>query len=222
MIDKRAWQPIFQIVFAMLLFTMVGCASLKGGLSETVLMDYDQTNNFREYEFQTSIPWQIGTSQSGIYGLGYNNKPSGFWATFIICNIRNENSKAQTFKYNVHNFYVEHGGKKHYYKPLEPYTYSSTPNGLAATPTANTLVNDQFRKETQLGPDTDTFQKGYYPDVNYRIAIYVTMDGLVDTSKELSLRYEGHPNIMNPRNQSPVVKNPTYKSDLFITCRPQK
>lgn len=161
--EKRVNLCCIQIGITTLLVAMVGCASLKEGLSKAVLMDYDQVNNFRSYEFETSIPWQIGTSQSGIYGSGYNNETNGFWATFLICNLRNENSEAQTFTYNVHNFYVEYDGKKHNYKPMKPYTYSSIPNGLAATPSANDTVNKQFRTETQLGPETDTFPEGILP-----------------------------------------------------------
>lgn len=212
-------------LIATLLLTTTACDALKEGLSKAVLMDYDRTNNFRGYEFQpnTFLNWGGGSTEYGIYGYSKDTNPStyGFWATFVICDLRNEGSNAGPFTLDLSKFYVEYDGKEHYYKPLDPYTFSSIPNGLPGNTSVTPTVNQYFRNETQVGPNTNTFQKGFYPAVNYRISIYVTKSspGYVDLDEQLMLRYKGYPNITNPRNQPPAIKEVVKRSDLATGCR---
>jgi hypothetical protein len=220
---------LIALLFAASFAALSGCAPLQQGLSKAVLMDYDQTTNFRQYEFQQPvhyIQWGGGSSETGIEGY-FSGSPvvKGFWATFIICNVRNEGSAAENFPFKMENFYVTYDGQDHFYKPLAPYTFSSYPNNMSTIPGPITSqVNQFFRQETNLGPETDTFQKNSYaPSVNYRFAIYVikTSPGGVATDTPLSLRYKDYPNIMNNRNQLPQTKlNPTKKDDLATVCRP--
>ena len=219
--ESRRRPSCIRIAIATLPLVVGGCAEL----SKTVIMDYDQVNNFRRYAFEKDIPWEDGTPQPGIYGYGYNGQNNGFWVTYVICDVRNENSKAEPFHYDVHNFFVVHGGKEHHYQPLKQYTYSSSPMGLAATPEVNEKVNEEFHTETQLGNDTSTFNKGYDDAVNRRFAIYVTVaPGPLDTSVSLKLRYNGQPTLLNSRGHDPIVKSssqPVTRSELRTTCRPK-
>jgi hypothetical protein len=220
--EGKMSKRFIQIALATLLIALSGCASLKAGLNKAVLMDYDQVNNFRYYEFESGINWvnQWGVPSSEEKGI---QGKSGFWATFVICSLRNEGSKAQAFPYNVSKFYVVYDGKKHHYQPLKPGAYESIPQLLPGHDVVNSIANEKFRTETQLGPDTNVFQKGYYPTVNYRFAIYVTKSspGFIDASVPLSLEYDGYPNVLIPRNQPPVMELlPTKRSDLRTTCRP--
>lgn len=216
-----------QVLGVLLLAATAGCASLKKALSEAVVMEYDQVNNFRGYEFVPgfSIPWGGGTEQNGIYGFSDDTDPNtnGFWATFVVCNLSNTGSKAQTFHYDAHNLYVEYEGKKHFYRPLDPYTYTSLPGGIAGNAAVTPLVNAQFHNETVLGEINDHFPKGYYPSLDYRVAIYVTKSqtGQVDVDAQLLLRYQGHPTLMLPRNQAPVVLSPGKAASLATACRPK-
>lgn len=208
---------------ALLLLT-TGCESVKEGLSKVVLMDYDRVNNFRSYEFQqgTVLNWGGGSSEYGVDGWAPETNTNGFWATFVICDLRNDASKAQPFTLDLSKFYVEFDGKEHFYKPLTPYTFSSVPNGLPGNPGVTVTVNQYFRNETQIGTNTQTFPVGFHPTVNYRIAIYVakTSPGPLSFDQELMLRYQGHPNIMNPRNQPPMIKETSRRTDLATGCRP--
>src|SRR5688572_10392107 len=98
---------------ALLLLT-TGCESLKEGLSKVVLMDYDRVNNFRGYEFQKNSPplnWNTGSVEYGIYGWSTNPTTYGFWASFLICDLRNEADKAETFNLDLSTFYVEFDGQ---------------------------------------------------------------------------------------------------------------
>jgi hypothetical protein len=216
------------LLLALCFVLLSGCAPLQQGLSKAVLMDYDQTTNFRKYEFQQPvhyIQWGGGASESGIEGY-FPGSPTvkGFWATFIICNVRNEGSAAENFPFKMENFYVTYDGQDHFYKPLAPYTFSSHTQNLSPNPAITSQVNQYFRHETNLGPENDTFQaNSYAPSVNYRFAIYVvkTSPGAVPTDMPLSLRYKNYPNIMNNRNQLPQSRlMPTKAGDLANVCRP--
>lgn len=168
-------QPSFPISAAPLLLTLAGCASVQQGLGKAVVMDYDQVGNFSSYRFAPGHVVNTGVSQEvGITGYEQGTNTRGFWVSFVVCSLRNEGSQAQTFDYDVNRFYVVYDGKEHFYRPLSTYTYSTLDGWLPGTPAFNGAVNQLFRQETQLGPDTDSFQEGYYPSVNRRISIYVT------------------------------------------------
>lgn len=202
-----------------------GCA-LQQGLQQAVLMDYDQVLNMRAYRFQSPIQWAPSASETGI--VGHAQDVNGFWLTYVVCNLRNAGSKAQTFHLKLDQFYVEFEGKKFFHQPLTPYTFSSLPNAIPANPQATALVNEKFRVETQIGQDQEIYQpspttQGGNP---HRFAIFVTKSepGEVDISGRVALRYEGYPNILNPRNQEPATKdanNPAVKADLRLACRAQ-
>src|SRR5687768_1035942 len=84
-------------LFLAVMSTLFGCASLKEGLSKAVIMDYDQVNNFRNYSFDNfAINWGGGASETGITGFATQTDTKGFWATFVICNLRNEGSEAES------------------------------------------------------------------------------------------------------------------------------
>jgi hypothetical protein len=221
---------IVALVACSLAVTLAGCESLKSGLKQAVLMDYDQANNFRAYQFEQPIMWSANGSQTGVFG--HAQDVDGFWATYLICNVRNAGSEATLIDLNVHKFYDEYQGKKFYYQPLQPYMVTSIPHGLPSNPQATPLVNDRLYDETQLGEDitqynpSPTTYEGT-PYAPHRFAIYVTQSepGPLDITERISLRYEGHPNVLNPRNQNPVThpsfNNPARSSDLSNTCRPQ-
>jgi hypothetical protein len=216
------------IVIASSLVTLTGCGALKEGLSKAVLMNYDQVNNFRQFEFATPLVWNNGPSEKGINGY-YSGPPEvkGFWVTYLICDLRNEGSQAENFPLDLNKFYVVYQGKEFYHRPLEAGTFSSIPAGLPGHGSVVGPANTKFRLDTQVGPDTNTFQKNnYYPNVGYRFSIYVTASqpGALSIDAQLPLRYDGYPNVMNSRNQPAVVTppglNPAKKADLLTVCRP--
>lgn len=201
-----------------LLTAQYGCASLKEGLGKAVFMDYDHVNSFARFQFEEPFQW-VDQSWTGIQATG------GYWAAFVVCNVRNEQSKAQAFPYDVHNFYVDHGGKKHFFRPLGPPDYMLTGGwGNAPESSLNGALNDTFRQATRVGPDTKSYPVGYDPAANHRFAIFVETGGPVDFAQPLVLRYQGYPNITFPRHQPPLEKEPTPTDtdDLGTVCRAQK
>jgi len=204
-----------------------GCESLQSGLKKAVLMDYDQVMNFRAYQFEQPIMWSANGSQSGVFG--HAQDVDGFWMTYVICNVRNAGSEATLIDLDVHKFYVEYQGKKFFYQPLGNYMVTSIPNNIPGNPQATNLVNQRLYVETQIGNDVTQYNPSpnTYSGNPHRFAIYVTKSepGPLDISERIPLRYEGHPNILNPRNQPPATNesfnNPARSSDLRTTCRPQ-
>jgi len=210
-----------------LISLLSGCESLQSGLKQAVLMDYDQVMNFRAYQFEQPIAWSSNGTQTGVFGHAQN--VNGFWMTYVICNVRNAGSEATLIDLNVHKFYVEYQGKKFFYQPLANYMVQSIPNNLPGNPQATALVNQRLYVETQLGNDITQYNPSpnTYQGNPHRFAIYVTQSepGPLDISERIPLRYEGHPNILNPRNQQPATNEsfsaPARSSDLRTTCRPQ-
>jgi hypothetical protein len=207
-----------------------GCESLQSGLKKAVLMDYDQVMNFRAYQFDQPIPWPPNATQTGVFG--HAQDVDGFWMTYLICSVRNAGSEATLINLNVHKFYVEYQGKKFYYQPLQPYMVSSIPNNLPSNPQATPLVNDHLYDETQIGLDITQYNPSPNtvagdPYAAHRFAIFVTKSepGPLDITERIPLRYEGHPNVLNSRNQNPASNqsfdNPARRSDLLTSCRPQ-
>lgn len=211
------------------LFMSTGCGSITPGI---VLMDYDQTNNFRYYQFKNPLRIDQSTTENGIQGYLGNPFVLGFWLTYIICSIDNQAADAQPFSYDLSKFYVSYEGQKYYYKPLAPYTFSTLPNSMSS-PAAADAANLQIRNEILISPDTAIFPKGTSggTPLNHRFSIYVRKAPLnspdstgpsVDTSVVIPLRYEGAPNLLRSRNQPPEFNiNLMTESQLATRCRPQ-
>src|SRR5262249_36120153 len=143
-------------------------------LNKAVLIDYDQSNNFIDYQFAGPVyGFSPGTAENGISAGDFSDNKRGFWATFIVCSVRNDGSKAKTFPFDVHKFYVNYDGHAYYFQGLQPYTYTTLPDGYTVDPSGNVAMNQAFSQETRIGPDTDSFPKGYFPSVNYRFSILV-------------------------------------------------
>jgi len=231
--SKQMAQCILHRAGVTLIFGVAGCSSLQDGLSKTVYMDYDQVYNFQTYSFQlpNALSKMAETNGDAIpfqYGIAnLKAEINGFFAVFVVCNVRNEASKSQTFPYDVHNFFVEYDGKKHFYGPLKPKTYSDLSLQFGGQPAINSFVTDVLYGEINQGPEMDTFPKGYYPTVNYRFAIFVSKDSpgpYPPLSEPLKLQYEGYPNVMAPRNLPPKYTEndynwPVKKSNIDTSCR---
>lgn len=219
--------PMSGAILVVLCLALSGCGPLKQGAGKAVVMNYDQVNNFYQFEFATPIQWN-NNSQKGVVAY-YEGSPtvSGFWVTYIICDLRNEGSQAENFTLDLSKFYVEYQDKRYYYRPLDAATFSSLPDRFPGGASVTGPVTAKFRLDTQVGPDIDTFAKDSYDaSLGYRFSIHVKQSkpGPYRIDAQLRLRYDGYPNFMNPRNQpttvTPALLQPAKKADLLTTCRP--
>lgn len=210
---------------------LTGCQTVAKGISKAVIIEYEQSLNFREYEISTettappnsSASWKVIASHSGDTGP-YSK---GAWLMFQVCSVQNDSAKAEVFDYDVSKFYVVYEDQKHYYNALEPWTYSNGWNGYPGTPSATEILAPIFREETQTSPNQQSI--GPNPtqtlSISWRFAIYVKkMASINDVDKQnLQLYYDGTPVVMINRNYDAVVATGVVNKDsLPIVCRPKK
>lgn len=190
------------------LCALTACGSLKEGLQQAVLIDYDQANNFAKFELDQ--PVNVGNGQ-----IVTTVTAKGYWAYFVLCSLRNEGAKAQDFPYDAHNFYVDIDGQKFFYQKLQSGQWVHSAGII------DVLVSDQFQSETLVGGTTHTFAPGFNSALNFRLAVFIPSDVKAPFDpKRLTLRYDGYPNVMASRNQPAVVLDPGLKHTLATVCRP--
>lgn len=118
----------------------------------------------------------------------------GFWAIFVLCSLNVTGSRQASFAYDADRFQVEYDTRS--YGPLQPYTLRLQDSADLNTPADTPSIVSAVAAEVGQGPARRLFTRGYYPDLNYRIAVYVPK-GLPDyAGEQLALRYGGQSAIL--------------------------
>jgi hypothetical protein len=200
------------ILIVMSSVAIAGCQSVSSGLKKAVQMEYDQRQNFSQFEFQNQISIGFGQIINHI-------SANGFWASFVLCSVRNTGADAQPFPYDVHKFYVDIDGQKFFYRQLQADQWPHEDW------VSNSVVAIPFESETLTSPKTHTFPVGYNSSVGYRVVIFVPA-GAADNIDplRLTLRYDGYPNFTLSRNHAAtqLTSNPPNypeQEDLSTYCR---
>jgi hypothetical protein len=229
--SNYAIRRLVRFPFALGLLALAGCAN-----KALVVIEYDHTNSFKNYVFQPPqappsehqpLDWQTGSSDNGISGDNPANNTYGFWATFVICAINNnQGADAQDLNFSLSNFFVDIAGNHFHFKPnLAAYTYTSYPNHIPGNPNVTPTVNHNFQLETFLGSNVFSVPKGTVKSDPIRIAIFVPKPPAnFGPADRLTLRFDGAPNFMSPRNRDPVYSPtaaPATQTDLLTSCRGQ-
>ena len=221
-------------VLMLFLFTLVasnGCDKIGKGLTKLVLIEYDQSLNFTEFEFANSYSVDkdpVVKEWRRIRLHDFEEKRKGVWMTYLICTVTNNAPKAVQFDYDVSKFYVDYGNRKHFYRDLAPGIYESTfpAQGGNGGQFSTEVLAPFFRSETQVGPDTHSFTPNSDQTVNNRIVIYVSTElgDLTDLTKlNQRLFYDGHPVDMVSRKNDTVAANGVVTgSSLPTGCRPPR
>jgi hypothetical protein len=204
------------------------CSQSDGGPSPLVTIGYDQSLNFERYRFEETVISQPENEDwTTIVGLP-DAGGQGVWLVYNICEFDNPASEPPVdFTYDLSKFFVTFQDQTFFYEPMmAAFTYQNA-QGLPATPLDIDEVGEEFRKETQLGENTDNVADGTIFTAPVRIAIYVTFSGVVGNAVdlELPLRYDVPPNIMVPRNQTPAKRDInilTMRRHLQTVCRPPR
>ena len=159
-------------------------------LKKVVIFHYDHVANMDRINF--TRPVQIDKFYPT--NLMTPFQEGGFWAIFVICSMDVEGREIQKFNYNISNFFVEYEGKN-YGIALQPYTVNigGRPNNNENTPQVNAAIVSQL----QGGPSTQYFPHGFYPSLNYRIAILIPHRLQAYRGEQLTLRYSGQPSIVS-------------------------
>jgi hypothetical protein len=178
------------------LLALAACAAPRP--KAVAVLHYQHVANAHEIRFTNPIPLS-----AALYRVGYLSPVDsrGFWAIFVLCNV-DVNERAQRgFHYSVNNFRVSHEGRE--YGGLPPYSlrYQGQVDLNNAGDTMPIL--DAIAAEIQEGPPEQIFHGGFYPDLNYRFAIFVPKALTNYTGEQLTLTYKGQPAILVGNGKSP-------------------
>jgi hypothetical protein len=177
------WFRLFPLLW------LVGCASQPTPPDEAVVIHYQHVANVHEVRF--SAPLAFGPRPAGFVTPRVRQ---GFWAIFVLCSMDVRGDAMPSFFYDVNNFRIAYGGRE--FGPIYPYSlryeYSANLNGPAETP----ALAGAIAGELQQGPSVQVFARGFYPDLNYRIALFVPRGLDEYAGDQLNLRYRGQPSVL--------------------------
>jgi hypothetical protein len=131
----------------------------------------------------------------------------GFWAIFVLCSLNVTGSSLASFHYDADRFQVDYDARS--YGPLQPYAVRLQDTADLNTPADTPSIVNAVAAEIQEGPARHTFGRGYYPELNYRIAVFVPRALDDYAGEQLALRYAGQPTIAigngHPPSDLPAV-----------------
>lgn len=176
-------------VQAAMLAALAACSAERPVPGEAVVIHYQHVANAHEVRFRA--PLAPPARAAGFVVPRYRQ---GFWAIFVLCSLDARGRSLPSFVYDVNNFRVDYGGDS--WGPLFPYSLryedSAWLNGTQDTP----VLASAIAGELQQGPSLQVFQPGFYPGLNYRIALFVPR-GLDDYGgDQLGLRYLGQRTVL--------------------------
>ncbi|MFC4930590.1 hypothetical protein [Massilia sp. GCM10023247] len=178
---------------------LAGLSACAGPKPQTVaVLHYQHVANAHQIRFTNPI-----ALSAALYRVGYLAPvdAGGFWAIFVLCNIDVTRHAQRGFHYNVNNFRVSYEGRE--IGGLPPYTLRYQ-GQVDLNNAGDTLpILDAVAAEIQEGPPDQVFQRGFYPDLNYRFAVFVPKALSKYAGEELKLSYKGQPAILVGNGRSP-------------------
>lgn len=187
-------------------FRRIGIVAALAGLSAcagpkpkaVAVLHYQHVANAHEIRFTNPIPLS-----AALYRVGHLTPvdAGGFWAIFVLCNVDVTPQARRGFHYNVNNFRVSYEGRE--FGGLPPYTLRYQ-GQVDLNNAGDTLpILDAVAAEIQEGPPDQIFQSGFYPDLNYRFAVFVPKALVKYAGEELKLSYKGQPAILVGNGKAP-------------------
>jgi hypothetical protein len=198
---KAMRQTSSRALAAAVLFGLAACSSTRP--QNVTVLRYQHVANAHQLRF--GAPVTLAPSYPVGYVMPLDSQ--GFWAIFVLCSINVTGSRLGSFRYDADRFEVEYGG--HTYGPLQPYTLRLQDSSDLNTPADTASIVSAMAAEIQEGPARRVFARGYYPGLNYRIAVYVPKELPGYAGDELTLRYPGQPTVLigngHPPSDLPAV-----------------
>ncbi|QNA87315.1 hypothetical protein G4G28_00425 [Massilia sp. Dwa41.01b] len=178
---------------------LLGLAACAGPRPQPLaVLQYQHVANAHEIRFTNPIPLS-----AALYRVGHLSPVDahGFWAIFVLCNVDVTEHARRGFHYNVNNFRVSYEGRE--YGGLPPYTLRYQGQAELNTRGDATPLLDAIAAEIQEGPPEQIFQSGFYPDLNYRFAVFVPKTPANYAGEQLTLTYKGQPAILVGNGKAP-------------------
>ncbi|ALK95054.1 hypothetical protein AB595_18855 [Massilia sp. WF1] len=195
---------------------LAGCTSADPGLRDTVILHYQHVANVHRIDFRTPVPLRRDDAIHFVQPL----ESRGFWAVFVLCSVDVTNPAVPAFYYDVDRFRVQFGGRR--FGPLRPYTLRLDDTIDLNTRTDTGAIVDAIAAEIHEGPPSQVFRHGFYPNLDYRFAIYVSQDLSDYAGEELPLSYVGgHTRVLGngtPPSDIPVAG--ANGTGITARCRP--
>ena len=170
---------------------------LNQNLSKAVAMKYVHVANVRML--------QAPMDGSQMQMVGVDN--GSFWAVFDICSLDVQGSALTGgFSYSAERFYIDAGSVR--YSSANPGNINVASVGMSSqSPQVTNAVHAAF----SLSPTTQFFPKQFYPNLKYRIAIFVKENPSGYHGEAMTLNYDGQPQVAAlVQNVSPG--NPEFRS----------
>lgn len=170
-----------------------------------VTMKYTHIANVKSFQAT------VGGSASQLVGVDNGS----FWAVFEICSLDIQGSTLTGMNYDAGKFFIDAG----------PVTYgSATPGNVNVSSVVmssqSPQVLDAAGSTFSLSPTTQFFPKQFYPNLKYRIAIFVRENPAGYQGDALTLKYNGQPQVAAAvQNQSPG--NPDFRAFYNPPASPQ-
>jgi hypothetical protein len=183
---------------------LAGCSTVESTPEQTALLYYQHVANTHEIRFSNPV-----TVPQRYFPIDFVTPIDrhGFWAIFVVCSLDTRASVLPGFRYDVRQFRVDYG--QQLLGPLQPYTLRFEGAAELNTPADTAILRDAIAAEIHEGPTMAVFDRGVFPNLNYRFAIYVPRALPDYAGEQLSLRYTGQPAILrgnrHPPSDIPVV-----------------
>ena len=136
--------------------------------------------------------------------------PQGsFWAVFDICSIDVQGTALNGFHYDSGRFYISWGAARYGYgSPLPP---TSLGNAGSTIPSNSAAAWDAVRTAFFIGPPVQDFQKNLYPNLKYRVAVFVPeYPSGYKSLESLPLAYDGNPEVSAMVTQDGSAGTPAF------------
>jgi hypothetical protein len=167
---------------------LAACSSTQQA-GDAVVIHYQHVANAHEVRFATPLALAPRPAR---FVLPRNRQ--GFWAIFVLCSLDVRGAAVPRFVYDVNNFRIDYAGRE--LGPLRPYSLRFEDSAFLNGPPETPALANAIAGELQQGPSLQVFSHGFYPGLNYRIALFVPQ-GLVDyAGEQLRLSYRGQPSLL--------------------------
>lgn len=180
-------------------------AQLDQNLSKAVSIKYVHIANVKSFQEQ------VGGHSSLLVGVDNNS----FWAVFEICSLDVQGSALSSgFNYSADKFFVEAASAN--YGVATPGNINVASVVMSSQ---STQVTSAARDAFSLSPTTQLFPKQFYPNLKYRIAIFVKENPVGYHGESMTLKYDGQPQIAAlVQNVSPG--NPAFRDFYLRSASP--
>lgn len=177
---------------------LLGLAACAGPRPTEAVLHYQHVANAHEIRFTNPI-----ALSAPLYRVGHLSPvdAQGFWAIFVLCNVDVTEHARRGFHYNINQFRVSYEGRE--FGGLPPYTLRYQGEADLNNAGDTLPILDAIAAEIQEGPSEQIFQSGFYPELNYRFAVFVPKALTNYTGEQLTLVYKGQPAILVGNGKAP-------------------